>query len=111
MIEAVAPFIPEPFPRAFDPRFAAMTASEVEAVLHASGFRDIEVVQRSVTATWESPAEVGAMILGTPYAPAFTALPTDQQEQIQRTWISRLEPTPNGGVSCKTFAHLARAKA
>jgi hypothetical protein len=35
MIEAVAPFIPEPFPRAYDPRSAAMTADEVEAVLHS----------------------------------------------------------------------------
>ena len=111
MIEAVAPVIAEPFPRAYDARSYAMTADEVEAVLHAAGFKAILVEQRSVTATWETPAAAGATILATPHGPPFAGLSTDQQEEVQRALNTRLEPTLSGGVSCKTSAHLARAAA
>ena len=110
MIEAIAPIVPEPFPCAYDARSYAMTAEEVEVALRAAGFQNIQMEQRSVIATWDSMAAAVATVWATPYGPSLAGLSPAQQDVVLRSLATELGGTaPDERVSCRTFAHLARA--
>jgi ubiquinone/menaquinone biosynthesis C-methylase UbiE len=112
MIAALARRSAEPYPHAFDGRSYTMAADEVRGLVEEAGFRAVEVLQRTVTATWASMEEALATIGATTFGPVVAALSAEQQAALREELRATLgQRTPEGGLACATHGHVVRATA
>jgi SAM-dependent methyltransferase len=99
--------IAEPFPRAFDPDSYRVSAADLQDLLQAAGFRDVCVETVELDAMWQTADEATATLLGTPFGPLVSALPSGAQEQLRARLASKLGPSADG-VTVRTVSNIAR---
>ena len=110
LIEAVAPFLPEPYPYAFDTQSSAMTAAQLQQVMVSAGFPSALVATQQVTVVFDSLESATRIILGTPFAPGFTAQPEARQAEVRQALAAAFSRfVVDGHVHCPTVAHIGRA--
>jgi SAM-dependent methyltransferase len=73
--------LPEPFPRAYAYDFS-MSPGEVDDVLNAAGFTDVEVETKLIVVSWPTLDDAVQGIAGTPYGPTVAALDNEGQQRI-----------------------------
>jgi ubiquinone/menaquinone biosynthesis C-methylase UbiE len=73
--------LPEPFPRAYAYDFS-MSPAEVEDVLTAAGFTNVEVETKVIEVSWSTLDDAVHGIAGTPYGPPVAALDDESQRRI-----------------------------
>jgi ubiquinone/menaquinone biosynthesis C-methylase UbiE len=83
--------LPEPFPRAYAYDFS-MSPGDLEEVLTAAGFTDVEVATRVIEVSWSSLDDAVHGIAGTPYVPAVAALDHEGQQRIGAALREELRP-------------------
>lgn len=97
----------QPFPRAFDSSSYCLSAAELADLLHAAGYRDVDVQTAELDATWPTAGEATSTMLGTPYGPAVSVLPADARQQLRARFASKLGDSV-GGVTIRTASNIAR---
>ena len=96
----------EPFPRAFDPDSYRVSVAELQELLQMAGLRDVRVETVILDARWQTVEAATATLLGTPFGPLVSALPTDAQEQIRARLASKLSRSADG-VTVRTASNIA----
>jgi SAM-dependent methyltransferase len=80
----------EPFPRAFDPTSYTLPASEMQALVETSGFRDVRVETVELDCIWTTGTEALASVSGTVFGPALALLSSDEQDTAMAIFLERL---------------------
>ena len=83
--------LPEPFPRAYDYDFS-MSPGEVDNVLSAAGFSEVEVETTMIDVSWSTIDDAVHGIAGTPYGPTVAALDDEDQQRIAAALREELRP-------------------
>ncbi len=83
--------LPEPFPRAYAYDFS-MSPGEVDDILTAAGFTDVEVETKVIDVSWPTIDHAVKGIAGTPYGPTVLALDDEGQQRITAALREELRP-------------------
>jgi ubiquinone/menaquinone biosynthesis C-methylase UbiE len=98
--------IPDPFPHAFDTTARQMASEEIESCLSEAGFQDVSTSIETLPLKWSTRVAAAEGIMGTPFAPTVTALPSDRQNEFMTSLqeeMSRGEHDANQHVMTAVF--------
>ncbi len=102
--------VAESFPRAYDVTSFAMSEDEVEQVLLAGGFTDVQLSVQQLELAWPSPRAAAIGITGTPHAPALSALDQQLRDAVVAAVGERFTDAESGAPARHVMtAVLARA--
>jgi ubiquinone/menaquinone biosynthesis C-methylase UbiE len=98
----------EPFPRAFDPTSYTLPASEMQALVETSGFRDVRVETVELDCIWKTGTEALASVSGTVFGPALALLSSDEQDTAMAIFLERLAANRDDELTIRTASNIVR---
>jgi len=107
LVEAVREHVPEQEPMALAP-FMLTTADELEGLLTAGGFDDVEVERVELMVRFASGEEVArSLLVGSPMALALADVPAETREALSRDVAARVRERFGEPVDAPMATHIA----
>ena len=102
--------VPEPFPNAYDSSKLSMNTDNVERLLSAAGFEDVEVRLERLDLQWPSVLDAVRGAFGTPYGPVIEALDNATRQSVLADIQRRMSGADHQARTLVMTSILARGR-